>query len=798
MMTFFPQRSPNARRAAQEIPAAAFLPYACHYDDATLLTKTGELLQCLRLEGFPFECSGDFEIQMKKRLRNVLLKSVAGGEYALWFHTLRQRQTAYPGGTFVPGFADWLDQKWKTKNKSQKLFTNELYITLVRKGPGQAAGLSSWIEKVSRTRDEGQRRLYFTRAAQELSDITRRFETTLSEYRPRLLKRVTDKGRTTSEVLRFLARLINLEDRAIMDPQMDLSRYLSYKRHFFGAHALECRGASGSKYAAALSIKEYGAETWPGMLDGFYQLPFEFILSQSFVFRSRQEALSRMQLQQRRLLQSEDLSTTQTDEIDEALDQTTAGALAFGEHHLTVFPVVDRIEDLDDAVAAVDGELVNLGILSVREDLNLEAAFWAQLPGNFDFIARRSLISTMNLAGLASLHNHPSGRLAGNLWGPAVTVLETSSGTPYYFNFHAGDVGHTTLIGPTGCGKTSVLNFLCAQARKFNARLYYFDRNRGGEIFIRAMNGSYSILGPAYASGFNPLKLADTPSNRRFLVEWLESLVTSGGETLTPEDQAKICDAVEGNYKLRVEDRRLESVAPFLGLAGPGRLGSRLRAWYGSGARASLFGGDQDVLTLDQSVMGFEMGEILSDPESLAPVLLYLFHRIQSVLDGTPTIVVLDEAWALFSNPIFSSKLEDWLKTFRKLNALIIFATQSVEDAAKSPISTTLIGQTATHIFFPNPKAGEEYRTVFHLSERECELLRETLDKESRYFLVKQASDSVVARVDLSHFKDALSVLSGRAETVKQVDALRKLYGDPPDRWLPHFLEGSYESMERR
>src|SRR5262249_28060450 len=156
------------------------------------------------------------------------------------------------------------------------------------------------------------------------------------------------------------------------------------------------------------------------------------------------------------------------------------------------------------------------------------------------------------------------------------------------------------------------------------------------------------------------------------------------------------------------------------------------------------------ILSLDRPVMGFEMGELLNDAQALPPLLLYLFHRISSTLDGTPTIIVLEEAWALFKNPLFAAKIEGWLKTFRKLNALLVFSTQSIEDAIQSSISPTLVGQTATHIFFPNPKATDDYRNVFKLSERELHLVREVLDKPSRAFLLKQGRDSVVAKVDLT------------------------------------------------
>ncbi|MBY0407522.1 MAG: VirB4 family type IV secretion/conjugal transfer ATPase, partial [Rickettsiales bacterium] len=202
---------------------------------------------------------------------------------------------------------------------------------------------------------------------------------------------------------------------------------------------------------------------------------------------------------------------------------------------------------------------------------------------------------------------------------------------------------------------------------------------------------------------------------------------------------------------------------------------------------AGLFDNETDVVDFSiGSCFGFEMGEVLKERVSLEPTLLYLFHRISLSLDGTPTIIVLDEAWALIDNKIFSGRIRDWLKTLRKLNGMVVFATQSVEDATNSAISETLIQQTATQIFLPNPKATDAYKKAFMVSEREFNLLK-TTDPGSRYFLVKQGKDVVVARIELSGMDDVINVLSARAETVSILDEVRREYGDAPEAWMGPF-----------
>jgi type IV secretion system protein VirB4 len=295
----------------------------------------------------------------------------------------------------------------------------------------------------------------------------------------------------------------------------------------------------------------------------------------------------------------------------------------------------------------------------------------------------------------------------------------------------------------------------------------------------------------ARTSGFNPFQLADTNENRSFLIEFMKALVSVDGATLPAHEVERINEAVSGNYKLPQEQRRMRNIAPFMGIGGPGTLSNRLAMWHTTGSHAKLFDNEVDLIDFNSSrVFGIEMGQILGDKMAIAPVLLYLFHRIQSSLHGEPTMIVLDEAWALIGNPVFAPKIKDWLKVLRKLNTFVVFATQSVEDAAKSSISDTLVQQTATQIFLPNLKATIAYREVFMLSEREYTLVK-TTDPSSRFFLVKQDSDGVIARVDLGGMDEVVRVLSARADTIVLLDEIISEVGEDPNDWLPIYYKKS-------
>lgn len=775
--------------ADRETSVAEFIPYLCHFDKNTIITKKGELIQCIRLDGYSFETADDEDVDLKKNVRNSLLKSMALGTFSLWFHTIRRRQSAYPGGELPPGFATEVNEKWKKKHHSHSTFSNELYITVVRKADTAGAAkvehyFRAFVEKVDKV--TGQAAL--KDAHKELSEATNRITATLKEYNARVLTTYSNENGVFSEPLEFLGKIVNCGySQPMLVPTIDIDHYISNHRLYFGPRAIEVRGPSQRRFAGMIGIKEYAPATAAGMLDAFLQLPFEFIIAQSFTYINRQVAIEKMQIQQRRMMSASDVAVSQVAEISDALDMAMSGHVGFGSHHLSILCIEDNLKALEDSLSAVIAELVNLGINAVREAFVLEPTFWAQLPGNFEYVPRPSTINTMNLSAFASLHNYPVGKIGGNHWGDAVTVFDTTSGTPFFFNFHMRDIGHTTIIGPTGSGKTVLMNFLCAQAQKFKCRMFFFDKDKGAEIFIRALGGVYTVIQPGENCGFNPLQLPNTGENRSFLTDWFKSMLTIHGEPFNADDMQIVSHAIQGNYKLGRQDRVLHNIAPFFGLEGPGSVAGRLKMWHSRGQYAGLFDNALDSLDFSQNtVFGFEMGEVLADKVSLGPVLLYLFHKISLSLDGTPTLIVLDEAWALIDNDIFAPKIKDWLKTLRKLNAMVIFATQSVEDASKSNISDTLIQQTATQIFLPNPKATEVYRSAFMLSEREFNLIK-TTDPGSRFFLVKQGSTVVIARIDLSGMEDVVSVLSGRAETVSLLDEIRAQVGDNPQAWLPIF-----------
>jgi len=790
-MRFTTVKTAKHKLTKREVSMAHFIPYKCHWNSSTIMTHDEKLIRIIKVKGFSFETADDIDIDIKKRTRNNLLKSMSSGNFLLYFHTIRRKEKGFPEGSMPEGFSNDLNEAWKQRHSDSECYVNEHYFTLIRGlNKGGISGIQNMITKIQHQADKSSWENFMNDAYEELEEATERILNGFSTYGAELLEIRESENGFFSEPLEFLARLVNCgNSQPLLLPLGDIAHYLPLNRLYFGNKTIEVHSLNGVKYAGVVSIKEYRPSTHSGILDGFMQMPFELIVSQSFSFVDRAIAISSMQLQQRRLTQSEDVATSQIGAIDEALDSAMSGEFAFGLHHLTILCIHDTLKKTETALSLATVQLSNCGINGVREKINLEPAYWAQLPGNNDYMARRSTVNSLNIASFASFHNYPTGKRDGNHWGNALTVLNTSSGTPYFFNFHIRDVGHTMIVGPTGAGKTVLLNFLCAQAQKFRPKLFFFDKDRGAEIFVRSIGGIYIIPSASKVSGFNPFQLADTLENRSFLVEFLKALVSTDSKSIPAHEVDRINEAVAGNFKIPKEKRRLRNLAPFMGLMGPGTIAGRLAKWHSNGSHARLFDNELDLIDLDASrTFGIEMGHILQDKEAIGPVLLYLFQRIQNSIRGEPTMIVLDEAWALIDNPVFAPKIKDWLKVLRKLNAMVVFATQSVEDATKSEISDTLIQQTSTQIFLPNLKATTVYRSVFRLSEREYNLVR-TTDPSSRFFLVKQDNDGVVAKIDLSGMEEFINVLSGRIETVALLDEIMSEVGEDPKDWLPIFNE---------
>ena len=772
--------------SAKEARAGDRLPYLRLIDESTLLLRDGSVMTAIQVPGLLFETEDSEALNAHAATREVVLRSTLDARFVLYHHVIRRRVSVDLEAEFPDPISRHIDARWRERLGSGQLFVNDQFITLIRRPARGKAGLVERMGKKFR-RKGGERLEPDAKDLRSLRAASQGLVAALQAYGATPLgDYVGPQGNTNSEMLELLSALYNGEMRPVRKPadDVDIGHMLPYRRVSFGLDAIEMRGSGSPDFAAVLGMKDYPEATSPGLLDSLLRLPFEMVVSESYAPTERQTARERMDLAIRRLRSADEEAAAERADMMAARDALGNGAVGFGDHHLTVMVKERHLGRLDDATAACAAALADTGAIAVREDTNLEPAFWGQFPGNEAYLVRRALISSANMASFGSLHGFALGQAQGNHWGEAVTLLETTSATPFFFNFHHGDLGNFSVIGPSGSGKTVVMNFLAAQAQKFSPRTILFDKDRGAELFVRGIGGRYDSIRSGEPTGFNPLALPDTPGNKAFLRDWLGVLLKAEGS----EEEQTIAGAVDAAYANDASLRRLRHFKELLSGSRrpqPGDLADRLGAWIGEGENAWMFDNAEDKLDLSARVLGFDMTALLENPKLRTPTMMYLFHRIEERLDGKPTMILIDEGWKALDDEIFAARIRDWLKTLRKRNALVGFATQSARDALESRISTALVEQTATMVFMPNSRARpEDYCDGFGLTEHELALIR-TLPAHSRCFLVRQPDASVVVRLDLSGAPEVLTLLSGRESSVRRLDLLREALGDAPSEWFP-------------
>jgi len=788
--------------AGREALAGDRLPYHSLLDENVVLLRDGSVMISLLVPGLSFETAGEDELNSHTALRELLMRSALDSRFVLYHHVIRRRVEVELESAFADPLAAHIDMRWRQRLRGGAMFVNDQFVTLVRR---PARGKAGWPELLSRRLSRGLRRSGNRAPTANPEDVralraaASAMIVALGEYGARLLGDYRGSAGPCNEVLELLSALYNGELRPVRRPSesADLGQVLPYRRLAFGLDALESQGLGGSTFGTMISLKDYPDSTTPGLVDPLLRLPCELVLTEGYAPSDRQIARERIDLALRRLRSADETAMAERREMQSARDALGVGQVGFGDHHLSVLVRSNQLDLLDEAGAACAAALAEAGAIAVREDVNLEPAFWGQFPGNESYVVRRAMISSANMACFGSLHGFAIGHASGNHWGEAVSLLQTTSATPFFFNFHGtgtggGDLGNFTVIGPSGSGKTVVMNFLAAQAQRFAPRTILFDKDRGAEVFVRGIGGTYSRIATGHPTGFNPLALADCPANRGFLCDWLGVLLAARG----PEETALIAQAVDAAYANHPRLRRLTHFRELLAGRGrptPGDLADRLGPWIEGGEHGWLFDGPvldgadgpADRLDLSAATLGFDMTALLENPRLRTPTMMYLFHRIEERLDGTPTLILIDEGWKALDDEVFAARIRDWLKTLRKRNALVGFATQSARDALDSRIATALVEQTATMIFMPNSRARpEDYCEGFGLTEREFQIIR-TLPAHSRCFLVRQPDASVVVRLDLAGMPDVLTVLSGRESIVRRLDTLRAELGDEPAAWFP-------------
>ena len=780
---------------AHEREPDTYVPYLGHAAPGVMLLDNGDKLAVLHLRGVAWETADADQVNAQHSNLNVLLRNIASDRLVLCSHVVRTLADAseYPAGSCRSSFASALNAAYQTRLLTNRLYRNDLYLSVLLR-PSQATGkrVSGLLQ---RRRRGDTARAPSAPDLDRLEAVVATLMADLQAYQPRRLElRQNSRGVLFSEIGEALRLILTGDHQPVPLVNGHLGGAIYTDRVICGREAIEIRGAGRSVFAAGFGLREYPATTWPGMFDAILTAPYSCVLTQTFGFLAKQAAQDVMTRKQNQMVNANDKAASQSEALTEAADLLQSNAFVMGDHHLTLVVFADSLAALAEVAPQAKRDLAESGAAVTREDWGLEAVYWGQLPGNLRLRSRPGALNSRNFAAMSALHNFPLGSRRGH-WGEPLTVFRTTGGTPYRFHLHAStgmvtDLGNIFVAGPAGSGKTTLVLFLLALAEKQDATVVFFDKDRGGEILGRALGGTYLVLPSGVPSGLAPLKALDaSPGNIEFLTRLVTSLVTGDGEALTPDMDRRLRQGLRQIMQLPPEHRSLGELRAFLGQSDPEGPGARLERWCAGNSLGWVLDGDADLVRVDAPFLGFDMTSVLDDPTTRGPIMAYLFHRIEALVDGRRLVVAIDEFWKALADAGFRDLVNDKLKTIRKLNGAVILATQSPRDALNSPISHSIIEQCPTQILMPNDRAdARDYRDGLKLTEPEFMAIREDLTQGGRRFLLKQGSVSVACELDLTGLEDFVAVLSGRAKTVRLMERLVSELGPEPDAWVPAFM----------
>lgn len=796
---------------APDTSIADFIPLSSHVSPHVVKTTGGDFLIVWRLDGLPFVGREEWELEHKHNTFNRMLQTLRAPDFvnvAFWVHDIRRRGRVDIRSKYDQVFNQQMSDEYYDRLSSQKIMQNELYLTMIYRP------IMVGKKFVERSSDIGRLQSEQDQSINKLMELAGNVEAVLKDYAPhRLSMYEADNGVVFSEVLTFFGYLLNRIDEPVPVLRASVNEYLPVSRHMFSAKSGDyvINTPSGrNHYGAILNIKEYTDGTYPGILNGLKYLDFEYVITHSFSPMGRQDALKVLERTKGMMISSGDKAVSQISEMDHAMDQVASGNFVLGEYHFIMALYAEDQKTLSQNLATTRAELSNAGFVSTKEDLAVCSSFYSQLPANWKYRTRLANVSSLNFLGLSPLHNFATGKRDNNPWGECLTVLQTTNGQPYYFNFHAthpaenslGEkaIGNTMVIGKSGTGKTALINFLLSQVQKYEPAptIFFFDKDRGAEIFVRACGGNYLALDNGKPTGFNPFQCERNDANVQFLGDLTK--VLAGKTSYTAREEEDIFRAVESMLDMPMHLRSMSNFQKSLPNMGDDGLYARLRKWTAGNTLGWVFDNPTDIIDLQRAnIIGFDYTDVIDNVEVRVPVINYLLHRLEELIDGRPLIYVMDEFWKILDGGgALKEFAKNKQKTIRKQNGLGIFATQSPEDALASDISAALIEQTATLILLPNPSASrEDYMEGLKLTEAEFEVVV-SLDERSRSFLVKQGHGSTVCQLNLRGMDDALAVISASTDNIEILDKVlndqsQRLEVDrdelTPEEWLQAFYE---------
>jgi type IV secretion system protein TrbE len=739
-----------------------FLPWAMLVAPGVILNKDGSFQATARFRGPDVRSSTPDElVSFTARANNVFRR--LGRGWAAYVEADRREISTYPEGVFPDDLSRLIDsERAAAFETAGAQFETVHHLTLQwTPPPDSTARASAFFFEADRTeaadpsavkrnrpRSGGALDRHVAREALESFERGAREAFGLFEVMVADFRRLND-----DETLTYLKGLVSPNPRPVRAPAgaAFLDGCLTDAALIGGAAPM-----LGDKHLRVLTLKGFPPFTHPGVLDDLNACPLAFRRMTRFLGLDKQEAaheltkwrrlwfskhkslgaLVKEMLTREQATFSNPDAIAKTQEVDAALEELGSELIGFGYMTSTVVVMGDTAQEAEEKLRYLQRIVSARGFTCVPETLNAVEAWLSSLAGHAWANVRQPMVSSLNLAHVAPL----STAWAGDSWNrhldaPPLIHARTDGSTPFRFNLHVGDVGHTMVVGPTGAGKSVLLSFLALQWRRYaRSQIFVFDKGGSARATVLGMGGTVIDLGGTSAPAFQPLKRIDDPARRSAALDWMTGLLSQEGLTPSPDIQERIWSALASLAAAPVEQRHMTGLRLLVQDAG---LQSALLPYTQAGAHGAVFDGAEDRLQLSDAVL-FEMEEIMARPKAAAPALLHLFDRLEERFDGRPTLLILDEAWLLLDSALFAARIREWLKTLRKKNVAVVFATQSLADIAESSIAPALIESCPTRIFLPNERAFEpqqrEAYERFGLNETEVALIATAQRKRDYYY----------------------------------------------------------------
>jgi type IV secretion system protein VirB4 len=723
------------------------LPWAALIAPGVVLNKDGSFQRTFRFRGPDLESSTEAQLVASTARLNNILKRLGSG-WVIYVESRRQTYSSYPEKGHFPEAVSWLldAERQQTFAHMEGSFESRYFLTLQYLPPLEAASKlgKAFIEggEVTEEHDYHKHLEFFQTTTTKFLDI-------LSDFM------FSAEALDDDATLSYLHNTVSTKVQKVKTPEipMYLDSVLADSPLLGG---LEPK--LGDKAMAVVSVLGFPATTLPAILDQLNNLPIAYRWVTRFIPLDKVEAEQQLKQYKRRwfakrkgvmhLLQemftkseSQLIDTAAIDksrDADEALYELANDFVAYGYFTATVTVLGDTRAEAEESIREVERVINGLGFTTINETFNAVEAWLSSLPGQAYANVRAPLIHTLNLAHLIPFSAVWAGAEEDeHLQAPPLFYSHTSGRTPFRFVNHIGDVGHQMILGPTGAGKSVLLNFMALQFLRYqDAQVFVFDKGKSFLTSTYAVGGGFYELGNVESGGlsFQPLAQIDQQQERTWAAEWVQGLLLNENVEITPQVKEVVWQALESLSHLPVEQRTLTALCALLQDM---TLRQALLNYTLDGPYGYLLDADKEE-ACESFWQCFEMEELMAVPSVVAPVLSYLFHRLERQFTGKPTLLILDEAWLFLDHPMFALKIKEWLKTLRKFNVSVVFATQSVEDALSSGIAPALIESCPSRVFLPNDRVLEpQVRASYEqlgLNERQLGILASAFPKRQYYY----------------------------------------------------------------